>query len=80
VRIAGEGRITEHFMRYSETETICQFTVDDNNLYYQPWTAELSFHTTEGPICEYACHEGNYAMPGILVGARMQEAEEAAAR
>jgi hypothetical protein len=80
VRITGEGRITERFMRYSETEIVYQFTVDDNNLYYQPWTAELSFHATEGPIYEYACHEGNYAMPGILAGARMQEAEEAAAR
>ncbi len=76
VRITDEGRITERFSRYSDTEIVYQFTVEDDNLYSQPWTAELSFHTTEGPVYEYACHEGNYAMPGILAGARMQEAQE----
>ncbi|MEX0740789.1 MAG: hypothetical protein WD071_15750 [Pseudohongiella sp.] len=55
-----------------------ELIVDDDNLYSQPWTAELSFHASEGPMYEYACHEGNYAMPGILAGARRQEAEEAA--
>lgn len=80
VRITPEGKITERFSRYSETEIVYQFIVDDDNLYSQPWTAELSFHATEGPIYEYACHEGNYAMPGILAGARMLEAQEAAAR
>ena len=46
------------------------------------WTnaapAELSFHATDGLMYEYACHEGNYAMPGILAGARLQEREDAA--
>ncbi len=77
IRITDEGRIIERFSRYSDTEIVYQFTVEDDNLYTQPWTAELSFHATEGPIYEYACHEGNYAMPGILAGARFAEAEEA---
>ena len=80
VPISSEGKITERFMRYSDTEIVYQFTVEDSNLYTQPWTAELSFHTTEGPIYEYACHEGNYALPGILAGARLQEAEAAGLR
>lgn len=80
VPVSGDGKITERFMRYSDTEIVYQFTVEDSNLYTQPWTAELSFHTTEGPIYEYACHEGNYAMPGILAGARLQEAKEAGLR
>lgn len=78
VPITTTGRIIERFSRYSDTEIVYQFTVDDNNLYARPWTAELSFHATDGPMYEYACHEGNYAMPGILAGARRQEAEEAA--
>jgi len=78
VSITAAGKITERFSRYSDTEVVYQFTVDDDNLYSQPWTAELSFHATEGPMYEYACHEGNYAMPGILAGARLQEREEAA--
>jgi hypothetical protein len=76
--ISPEGKFTERFSRYSDTEIVYQFTVDDPNLYSQPWTAEMSYHETEGPLYEYACHEGNYAMPGILAGARRQEAEEAA--
>jgi hypothetical protein len=78
VPITAGGKITERFSRYSDTEIVYQFTVADSDLYTQPWTAELSFHATEGPMYEYACHEGNYAMPGILAGARRQEAEDAA--
>lgn len=77
VPITADGVITERFMRYSDTEIVYQFTVDDDNLYSQPWTAELSYHATKGPMYEYACHEGNYAMPGILAGARRAEAEAA---
>lgn len=80
IPISPEGRFIERFSRYSDTEIVYQFTVDDSNLYSQPWTAELSYHATEGPLYEYACHEGNYAMTGILAGARRQEAEEAAKR
>lgn len=78
IPISPAGRFIERFSRYSDTEIVYQFTVDDANLYSQPWTAELSYHATEGPLYEYACHEGNYAMTGILAGARRQEAEEAA--
>ena len=78
IPISPEGKIIERFSRYSDTEIVYQFTVDDSNLYSQPWTAEMSYHETKGPLYEYACHEGNYAMPGILAGARRQEAEEAA--
>lgn len=77
VPISPEGKITERFTRYSDTEIVYQFSVDDANLYVQPWTAELSFHATDGRLYEYACHEGNYAMPGILAGARLLEAEAA---
>lgn len=77
VAITQMGKVTERFTRYSDTEIVYQFTVDDSNLYSAPWTAELSFHATDGRIYEYACHEGNYSIPGILAGARRQEAEQA---
>jgi hypothetical protein len=78
VAISADGKITERFSRYSDDEIFYTFSVEDDNLYTQPWTAELSFYTTEGPVYEYACHEGNYAMPGILAGARLLESEAAA--
>jgi hypothetical protein len=40
------------------------------------WTAEYPFHATSEPIYEYACHEGNYALPGILAGAREDEKKD----
>lgn len=80
VPITASGKITERFSRYSDSEIVYRFTVEDDNLYSQAWTAELSYHATEGPVYEYACHEGNYAMPGILAGARLQEWEAAQAQ
>ena len=50
-----------------------QFTVEESNIYSQAWTAELSFYATEDQLYEYACHEGNYSMPGSLAGARTLE-------
>ena len=80
VAISETGKITERFSRFSESEIVYQFTVEDSNLYSQPWTAELSYHAMDGVLYEYACHEGNYAMPGILAGARRAEREEAGLR
>lgn len=76
VPITAQGTIVERFSRYSDTEIVYQFTVDDPNLYLQPWTAELSFHEMDGEMYEYACHEGNHAMPGMLAGARRLELQE----
>jgi hypothetical protein len=78
VPITKEGHIIERFSRYSDDEIFYQFTVEDSNIYSQPWTAELSFYATDDRLYEYACHEGNYSMPGILAGARRLEMEEAA--
>ena len=78
VPITKEGRIIERFSRYSDDEILYQFTVEDSNIYLQPWTAELSFYATEDQLYEYACHEGNYSLPGILRGARVQESDNEA--
>jgi len=76
VPITRQGRITERFNRYSDDEMVYRFIVEDSNLYRQPWTAELSFYATEDQLYEYACHEGNYSMPGSLAGARTIEIHE----
>jgi hypothetical protein len=75
VPITKAGRIIERFSRYSDGEIFYQFMVEDSNIYSEPWTAELSFYATNDGLYEYACHEGNYAMPGILAGARRLEME-----
>jgi hypothetical protein len=50
-----------------------QFTVDDPTAFTKPWTGEVIFVKSEGPLYEYACHEGNEGMSGILAGARAEE-------
>jgi hypothetical protein len=69
--------LTERFTRVGEDKLHYGFTIDDPDLYTQPWTGELPMHTADG-LYEYACHEGNYAMPAILAGARREEADAAA--
>jgi hypothetical protein len=54
-----------------------QFTVDDPAWYTAPWTASIPMTKVQGPIYEYACHEGNYALPGIMAGERRQESKAA---
>jgi hypothetical protein len=77
IPVSSHGRMIERFTRVSDREIFYSFTVEDPANYTQPWTAELSFYPGKGGIWEYACHEGNYAMPGILLGARLQEESEA---
>jgi hypothetical protein len=57
-----------------------EFTVDDPTVWTRPWTAQIPLARSEQHMYEYACHEGNYALPGILGGARAKEkaSEEAA--
>ncbi len=65
--------ITERFRMSRENVLKYKFTVEDSDLYMEPWTGELEMNPSAG-IYEYACHEGNYSMPGILAGARLEEA------
>jgi hypothetical protein len=72
--------LVERFTRTAEDTILYEFTVEDPATWARPWKAELPMVKTQGPIFEYACHEGNYGMANILRGARAQEqaAEEAA--
>lgn len=73
VSVTPQGKITERFTRVSERQIFYEFTVEDSTVYTQTWRGEMSFNKSAGHIYEYACHEGNYAMTGILAGAREQE-------
>lgn len=70
--------LTERFTRVADDKLHYGFTIDDPELYTQPWSGELPMYTGED-LYEYACHEGNYAMPAILAGARRHEMDAAAA-
>lgn len=71
--LSSDARVTERFTRVDENTLLYQFTVDDPQVYSRAWTGELPMNAVEDQIYEYACHEGNYALPGILAGARQQE-------
>jgi hypothetical protein len=67
------AKITERFRRVDASTILYRATIDDPSAYAKPWTLEYPFLATSGPVYEYACHEGNYAMQDILGGARKQE-------
>jgi len=73
-----ELKITEKFTRVGKNRVHYQFTIDDPTVWEKPWGGEYEFSPLGGVIYEYACHEGNYALPGILAGARAEEAQKAA--
>jgi hypothetical protein len=66
--------VVERFRRVSDDMIEYRYTVDDPSMYTRPWTAEVPMSKIDGPIYEYACHEGNYALEDILRGARAEEA------
>lgn len=70
---AGGMTLTERFSRSADGTLRYEFTVDHPTVYTRPWTAVLQMARTDGSIFEYACHEGNYAMDGILKGSRLLE-------
>jgi hypothetical protein len=73
-------KVTEWFTRVAPNKVHYKFQVEDPDTWAKPWGGEYNFSPLNGRIYEYACHEGNYALPGILGGARQQEKEAAAAK
>lgn len=72
IYLTPEGRVTERFRRVGPGEIAYGFTVEDPTYYSRPWRAEMSLRSGPTRLYEYACHEGNYALPGILRGARAE--------
>ncbi len=66
-------RLVERFTRVNATTLDHRYTVEDPSTYAGPWTASIPLVQFDGPIYEYACHEGNYGMENLLRGARVQE-------
>jgi hypothetical protein len=66
----------ERFTRVDQNTILYRVTLDDPTTFSKAWTIEYPFVATKGPIYEYACHEGNYAMTDILGGARKADAEK----
>jgi hypothetical protein len=80
-RGSGENlHLIERFTRVDADTINYEFTVADPTSFTRSWTAAIPMTKTQGPIFEYACHEGNYGMTNLLSGARAEEqaAEEAA--
>ncbi|WP_372783845.1 hypothetical protein [Phenylobacterium sp.] len=76
--VSKDAKVTERFTRVSAAQILYEFKVEDPTAYSKTWRGEMPLNTTKGPLYEYACHEGNYALPSILRGAR--RAEEAAGK
>jgi hypothetical protein len=69
--------LVERFTRVSPDTLLYEFTVDDPTAFTKPWTVQIPVTKTKGPIFEYACQEGNYAMVDILAGARAADKKTA---
>ena len=70
-------KVIERFTRVDEETILYEFTIDDPTTYTEPWGGEIPFRKFDDLLYEYACHEGNYGMTGVLSGARYQERMEA---
>lgn len=79
VPMSKDGKVIERFTRVGEKELLYRFEVSDPATYAQTWVGEASWHPDKR-VFEYACHEGNYGLVGILRGARKVERDAAAAK
>ena len=70
-----ELHLTEKLTRIDADTVLYEFTADDPGTWTEPWTAEMPLKVSPAPIYEHACHEGNYTLPLVLNGARVQERE-----
>ena len=68
--------LVERIRRVDADNLDWQWTITDDAVYTQPWTGSLPLTSTEGPLFEFACHEGNYGLYNILAGARAEDARE----
>jgi len=68
--------LVERFTRTDVNTLLYEFTVDDPASFASPWRVQLPMKATSEAVFEYACHEGNEALLGILRGARFEERQK----
>ncbi len=73
VSLDTDTHVVERFTRISESEIDYQFTISDPTVWKQSWSGTYPFKKIDGPMFEYACHEGNYGIENILSGKRVEE-------
>ena len=77
---SGENlRLVERLTRMDAENLMYEYTVDDPTIWTSAWTAQHPMKLNPDPLYEFACHEGNYGLEGILAGSRAEEAEAMAA-
>ncbi len=64
--------LTERFTPLDNGTITYEFTIDDPTVFETPWTVRIPLKPFEGPLYEYACHEGNRGLPAILATARVE--------
>ncbi len=67
--------LTERLTRLDPDTVAYEYTVADPTVYTAPYSVMMPLRRTDGPLFEYACHEGNYGLYGILAGARIFESQ-----
>ena len=72
--LSGAARVTERFTRTGPDTLHYEFTVDDPETWTRPWSGALPYARADGPMFEFACHEGNYGMMNMMAGSRAEEA------
>ncbi|MCZ6656488.1 MAG: hypothetical protein O7C67_04275 [Gammaproteobacteria bacterium] len=73
---SGESlHLTERFIPVGEGRLLYEYTIDDPSTFTRPFTVAIPMRASEGPMFEYDCHEGNYAVPNMLKGARRLDSE-----
>ena len=77
VPLSEDAKVIERFTRVDEETILYEFTVDDPRRFTEPWGGEIPISRLHAQLYEYACHEGNYSLAGVLSGARYQERMEA---
>jgi hypothetical protein len=80
VGLGPDAKVIEKLTRTGPKTVLYEFTMTDPTIWETAWGGEFPMDLTDGPVFEYACHEGNYGMANTLRGAREEEKTKAAAQ
>jgi hypothetical protein len=75
VPFSAKAEVVERFTRVGADQILYEFAIDDREMYTGAWGGQVPFRRLDDLVYEYSCHEGNYALEGVLRGARFNESE-----